>query len=76
MNMLLSEWINDFILLSYIDFFNLFIYYSCNRNEMRTNKSFANECTSLTISDGITNKNISNNPSSGIGLNPNLNIED
>jgi hypothetical protein len=27
-------------------------------------------------SDGITHKNLTSNPSAGIGLNPNLNIED
>jgi hypothetical protein len=27
-------------------------------------------------SDGVSQKNITNNPSQGMGLNPNLNIED
>ena len=39
-------------------------------------KSFAHQCTSFVILDGITQKNLSSNPSMGIGLNPNLNIED
>jgi hypothetical protein len=42
-----------------------------------SSKSFAHQCKSfLIISDGITQKNIATNPSVGIGLNPNLNIED
>ena len=43
---------------------------------MRNSKSFANECTHYLISDGISQKNLATNPSAGIGLNPNLNIED
>jgi hypothetical protein len=30
----------------------------------------------LSYLDGITQKNVASNPSAGIGLNPNLNIED
>ena len=43
---------------------------------MRTTKSFANECTSRLNLVGVTQKNLTQNPSMGIGLNPNLNIED
>lgn len=41
-----------------------------------TSKSFANECNPYLIIVGITQKPIASNPSAGLGLNPNLNIED
>jgi hypothetical protein len=38
--------------------------------------SLANSRSIFTYLDGITRKDLSNNPNDGIGLNPNLNIED